>query len=253
MNKFSDDKEVGDKKQDAEQLENINKVPVKYDKIVKRSKTKAVVLFILVLILIILCVYLGYKYFEKQDEISGETFQEFYEEQLRSQIGDTFGMPKTLAMAPSSRFKEVKVGSDDGFGFMIANRLTGEDRLNVTFSYKVSVLDKDDLGTIGCDLSIGEVESWISSEKEVDDIQISAGEPYNTIVSLRIPGDAPLNCTVEYLIEVWVDDKPYDSSTMVIRLNEKKEEKFFELEMIYFIILLVIFLILLILIILIFF
>ncbi len=135
--------------------------------------------------------------------------------EVEQEITNMFGEGDKLAMAPSARRKDVQVGEKTGFGFAIANKISGGEGQDAKFSYDIAVSDEN---LRDCGLRAAEVEKWIKSGRTLPIGAISTSQPFKAIILMTIPENAPL-CTVTYIITVKADGVVYDTSSMAISVE----------------------------------
>jgi hypothetical protein len=132
--------------------------------------------------------------------------------ELDRTVANMFNDDKRLGMAPSARFKEVKVGETTGFGFAIANRLSTGAK-DAKFRYEIEV-SEENLNQY--ELNKNEVLSWIKSGKEATIGKISTSIPYEAVILVTIPEDEEL-CEVTYMVRVFYNgNQVYDTSSMAL-------------------------------------
>jgi len=132
---------------------------------------------------------------------SGTDVVKMTNDQLVSEVGKLFSQDDKVVIYPQSRLVEVKQGIPTGVGIGIKN-LLGQTSGISKFSYTVKVSDVDLYKK--CKVEQDVVESWITTGRAEEGIEVASGDLSARKVLFAIPVGSPL-CTIRFSVTVHSD------------------------------------------------
>jgi hypothetical protein len=173
----------------------------------RKNKLIWIILAVLLVVIIVLGIYLANKIF--CCGVKGDLTNQ----QLRSELNKSLSGNIKAAIYPSTKLVEVTQEGNGWVGLGIKNVGTAANN----FSYSVS-LSKVSACSIG--VSKATAESWITTGRTGDNINIPSGDFSVQKVLLTIPTGTPL-CIIRYGVNVKADGTPYTTNFFDVSIKAK--------------------------------
>jgi len=139
------------------------------------------------------------------------------EDQLVSEVQQLFGAEKKLAIYPTNKQIDAKIGKKTGFGIAIKNKVQG-GATPQKFSYEVVVNDPD-IQT-KCGFGPDTVKTWLihGTGRAGSDIEIPPSEIKGEIVLFTVPEGTSL-CTIRLGVTVKYGTSIYSSESVDVEIK----------------------------------